>query len=324
MKFVPTYKLDIIPDCEFNTRISDVEKKLVECRTTGSFNAFDNTKIYYEFFLSEGNRASIVIVHGLSEFTKKFYEFIYYMLNQGYNLFIYDQRCHGLSGRLTNHRDLLHVDRFDDYVRDLNQFMDEVVIPQTDKPVYLYAHSMGCAVAALYLARYRDKIKKAILSAPMFVPVVEKVSRQVARHSVGIAKALLGKKTKFSLTKEFNPDVSYRAGHGSSRVRFEYNMNLRRENPYYQSTPMSLGWVYNSLTVGAQIFSRKIIDNINAKILVISAENDTMVENEPQILFAKRCKNCEFLEIKGETHALLASNEKTLSTMLQRILAFYN
>lgn len=324
MKFIPDYKLDIIPDCEFNTRISDVEKKLVECRTTGSFNAFDNTKIYYEFFLSEGNRASIVIVHGLSEFTKKFYEFIYYMLNQGYNLFIYDQRCHGLSGRLTSHRDLLHVDRFDDYVRDLNQFMDEVVTPNTDRPVYLYAHSMGCAVAALYLARYRKKIKKAIFSAPMFVPVVDRVSQQVARHSLGIAKMLLGKKTKFSLTKEFNPDASYKAGHGSSRVRFEYNMNLRRENPNYRSTPMSLGWVHNALTVGAQIFKSKIIDNINAKILIISAENDTMVENEPQVLFANLCKNCEFFEIKGETHALLASNAKTLGNMMQRILAFYN
>ncbi len=324
MKFVPNYKLDIIPDAEFGTRITSVTEKLMNCRTTGSFNAFDNTQIYYEYFLSEGSRASIVIVHGLSEFTKKFYEFAYYMLNQGYNVFIYDQRCHGLSGRLTSHRDLLHVDIFDDYVRDLTQFIDEIVIPTENKPIYMYSHSMGCAVAALYLAKHSDKIKRAILSAPMFMPVVDSVPAWIARPSVALGKLVFGKKAKFALTKEFNPDVSYKAGHCTSRARFEHNMNLRRENPYYQSTPMSYGWVYNSLIVGIEIFKHKIIDNINTKVLVISAENDTTVENKPQLLFAQKCKNCEFLQIKGETHALLASEEKTLGAMIEHILAFYN
>ena len=223
MRFVPDYKLNIIPESDFSQGISDIEQKLTESMVTGSFTAFDNIKIHYEYILTENSKASVVIVHGLSEFTKKFYEFIYYVLNQGYNVFIYDQRCHGLSGRLTNRIDLLHVDSFKDYVKDLSQFIEQVVIPTEDKPIYLYSHSMGGAISALYLAECSDRVQRAVLAAPMFVPVVKQVPEWLARHSVAVGRWIFGNKRKFFLTSEFNPDVQYNDRCGSSRARFEYN-----------------------------------------------------------------------------------------------------
>ena len=323
MRFVPDYALHVIPESDFTEAIADIEQKLTACMTAGSFTAFDDTNIHYEYFLAQDSRASIVIVHGLSEFTKKFYEFIYYVLNQGYNVFVYDQRCHGLSGRLTDRMELLHVDSFMDYVKDLSQFIDEVVIPTEDKPIYLYSHSMGGAICALYLSQHSDTVEKAILAAPMFAPVVQQVPTWLARHSVAIGRFFFGNKTKFLLTSEFDPDVPYEEKRGTSRARFEHNMNMRRENPQYQSTPMTFGWIYNSLIVGSQIFRRKVIGNIRTKILLLSAEKDATVKNKPQRLFAQKCKTCEFKEIKRETHALLAGNEKTLAEIMRLTLDFY-
>ncbi len=323
MRFVPDYKLDIIAESQFEEAILQLEKKLADCMTTGEFCAFDNIKIHYEYFLSKNAKATIVVVHGLSEFTKKYYEFIYYVLNQGYNVFIYDQRCHGLSDKLTDRIDLLHVDSFKDYVKDLSQFIDEVVIPVEDKPIYLYSHSMGGAICALYLAQYGDKIERAIMVAPMFVPVVKQVPNWIARHSVAIGRWFFGNKTKFLLTSEFDPDVQYKESLGSSKARFEHNMKMRRENPHYQSTPMTFGWIYNSLIVGSQIFKHKVINNIDTKILLLSAQKDATVKNEPQRLFAVKCKSCEFVEIKDVTHAVLASDEKTLKEIMQLTLDFY-
>ncbi len=323
MRFIPDYKLNIIPEADFEREISVIEQKLADSMVTGSFTAFDNTKIYYEYFLAKDSKATIVIVHGLSEFTKKFYEFIYYLLNQGYNVFIYDQRCHGLSGRLTSRIELLHVDSFKDYVKDLSQFIEQVVIPAEDKPIYLYSHSMGGAISALYLAEHSDIIEKAVLAAPMFVPVVQQVPTWLARHSVSVGRWIFGNKRKFFLTSEFNPNVQYNERCGSSRARFEHNIKMRRDNPHYQSTPMTFGWIYNSLIVGSQIFKRRVIGNINTKVLLISAEKDSTVRNEPQHLFAKKCKNCEFVEIKGATHALLESDEKMMSEILELTFNFY-
>ncbi len=323
MRFVPDYQLNIIAESDFVQGIRDVEQKLIDRMVEGSFQAFDNTEIHYEYILAQDSKASIVIVHGLSEFTKKFYEFIYYALNQGYNVFIYDQRCHGLSGRLTDQLDLLHVDDFRDYVKDLSQFIDEVVVPTEDKPIYLYSHSMGGAISALYLSGCSDRVKKAVLAAPMFLPVVQQVPTWLARHSVRVGRLFFGTKRKFFLTSEFDPDIPYRERYGSSKARFEHNMKMRKENPQYQSTPMTFGWIYNALIVGSRIFKRKVIDNIHTKILLISAENDMTVRNEPQHRFAQKCKTCEFKEIKGASHALLESDEKMMSEILQLTFDFY-
>lgn len=323
MRFSPDYKLNLIDEEEFLNVIPSVEKKLADIKNSGTFNAFDNTEIYYEYFLAENSKASIVVVHGLSEFVNKFYEFIYYCLNQGYNVFVYDQRCHGLSGRLTDRIELLHVDSFYDYAKDLSQFIDEVVTRVEDKPIYIYSHSMGGAVSALYLSQNSAKIKKAVLSAPMFEPVVDSVAYPIARMGVGIGRLFYGNKTKFLLTREFDPDVKYSEAHGTSRARFEHNMKMRRENPHYQSTPMTFGWIYNSLIIRDKIFKRKTIKNISTPMLLISAEKDTIVKLKPQYDFANKCKNCKLVNLKNTNHALLAGTSQTIGEVLNLVFDFY-
>lgn len=322
MRYIPSYQLNIIDEENFATEISAVEDKLGKIINSGSFTAFDGVNIYYEYFLAENSRGNVVIVHGLSEFTKKFYEIIYYTLNQGYNVFIYDQRCHGLSGRLTDERDLLHVDSFSDYVKDLNYFIDEVVLKTEDKPVYLFAHSMGGAIAALYLAEQKDKVKRAVLSAPMFEPIVKNVPTVIAREGVRVGRVIFGGKRKFFLSEEFNPETKYHHCYGLSEARFRKNMELRCGNEMYQSTPMSFGWVSGSLTVGKKVLSRRVAGKIKTPILIISASEDKMVNNKMQEKFLNKCINCEFKSIEYATHSILSSDEIILSQVLNLTFDF--
>ena len=323
MRFVPDYNLKIISEQDLPSKIENITEELEKIKVSGSFEAFDKTKIYYEYFLSEGSTASIVIVHGLSEFINKFYEFIYYCLNQGFNVFIYDQRCHGLSGRLTDQIDLLHVGDFSDYVKDLSQFVEEIVLKTEDKPIYIYSQSMGGAEAALYLANANPKIEKAVLAVPMFQPVVDVVPYKIARGGVRIARWFYGNKHKFLLSRDFNPEVEYSQSQGKSKARFEHNMKMRIENPCYQSTPMSFGWVHNSLIVKNRIFKSKIINNIKTPTLLLTAKEDTVVENAPHYLFAEKCKTCRLIELETANHALLASDEQTLEKVVNLIFDFY-
>ncbi len=323
MRFIPNYKLNVVSEQEFPAAIKDIEAKIEAVKVSGSYTAFDGTNIYYEYFLAENSKASVVIVHGLSEFTKKFYEFTYHLLNQGLNVFIYDQRCHGLSGRLTNEIDLLHVDKFNDYVLDLAKFVDDIVLKTEDKPLYLYSHSMGGAIAALYLSQYPNKIKKAVLAAPMFEPIVTYVPVPIARAGIGMGKLFYGKKTKFPLSSEFNPNVQYKETSGTSKVRFEHNLKMRIDSPNYRSTPMSFGWVHGSLTVGRKILKQRVIDKIKTPILLISAGKDTVVNNEIQYKFAEKCAVCNLVNIENETHSLLAACSKTLTEVMSIIFDFY-
>lgn len=323
MRFVPQYNFEVIPEADFATGIEKIEQELHKIKQSGSFTAFDKTEIYYEYFLTENSKGSIIIVHGLSEFINKFYEFIYYCLNKGFNVFIYDQRCHGLSGRLTDKIDLLHVDDFSDYVKDLSQFVDSVVEKIVDKSIYLYSQSMGGAECALYLAQNSENIEKAVLAVPMFQPTVDVVPYPIARAGVGIARHFYGKKTKFLLSSEFNPEVEYHEKHGTSRARFTHNMKMRIENPHYQSTPMTFGWTYNSLIVKRRVLRNSNIKGIKTPILLLTAKEDKVVRAEPHYEFAKKCKTCRLVELEAANHALLASDNATLTKVLNLIFDFF-
>lgn len=324
MRYEPNFTLNVIKDELFETQIKELENELAKYANFGEFASFDKTKIHYEYFLCENARGNIVIVHGLSEFTKKFYEFTYYALNLGYNVFIYDQRCHGLSDRLTNNVDILHVDNFNDYALDLEIFIEKIVIPTENKPIFLYAHSMGGAVSALYLNKYSDKIKKAVFSAPLFIPVVNNVSTFLARESVRLGKVLLGPKRRFFLSNDFDPDIKFNEKYGSSEPRFYHNINLRKQNIKYQSSPMSFGWVFNSLTVHHAILKKKFLNKIKTPILIFSAEKDNTVKNEPQYYFAKHCENCEIVNIENTTHAILASKTEMLEKVLKSTFDYFS
>ena len=66
---------------------------------------------------------------------------------------------------------LTHVDHFSDYVRDLEAFMDRVVLPRAKNlPLCLYAHSMGGAVGSMMLQRHPKMFARAVLTAPMIAP----------------------------------------------------------------------------------------------------------------------------------------------------------
>ena len=323
MKYVPDYKLNIISEEEFPSAILNIEKELEKIKVQGKFKAFDGIDIYYEYFLAENSKASVVVVHGLSEFTKKFYEFAYYMLNQGYNVFVYDQRCHGLSDRLTNNIELMHVDKFNDYVEDLTYFIDEIVLKTEDKPIYIYSHSMGGAISTLYISKYPEKIKKALLSVPMFEPTVAQVPVFLARESVRIGRWIFGKKRKFFLSSDYDPNVKYSEKHGSSRVRFEHFLKLRNENRQYQQAPLSFSWTFQSLIVGRKIFKSRTIKNLKTPILLFTSGKDTVVNNKLHYKFDERCDCCKLVNIPDGTHALLASDSDTLTRIMNLTLSFF-
>lgn len=323
MRFSPEYTLNIIKEKDFPSRIKQIENELASCCNSGYFNSFDGKQLYYEYFLAENSRASIIIVHGLSEFTKKFYELAWYFLNQGYNVFLYDQRGHGLSCRQTDRVDLIHVDSFDDYEKDLNEFIEQIVVKTVSKPLYVFSHSMGGAVCALYLSKHFDRVEKAVMSAPLIEPTAGNIPLPVAKILTKLEVLRTGSMTKFKICKEFNPDYSHKVSSDASYNRFEHNMQMRIANKNYQSTPMTAGWVYNSLTIKSKLLSRKVVKRINTPVLMLCAEKDTVVKRPAQLKFAKKCNTCQLETIEDAKHSMFSGKYDTVVEYVNKILDFY-
>jgi alpha-beta hydrolase superfamily lysophospholipase len=97
-------------------------------------------------------RAALLIVHGLAEYAGRYRDLAATLAARGISCFAYDQRGHGARpGRRT------HVDRFDDFVDDLNLEAASLVRRSPELPLFVWGHSMGSIVTigAVLSARHR-------------------------------------------------------------------------------------------------------------------------------------------------------------------------
>ena len=313
--------LHILTEEEFPQAILAITEDLTARGHEGYLEGCGGCRLHYEYFLAENSRASVVIVHGLSEFSKKYYELIHYFLGQQYNVFICEHRCHGLSGRLTQRHDVLHTDSFDDYAEDLDRFIRQVVEPVDQRPLLLFAHSMGGAVAVIYMAKYRHNIRRAVFSSPLMQPVVGPVPHWVARTSVWMDNLRWGGKARFRRTKDFDPDYPFEKANDISYSRFYYNQQMRCQNPEYQTTPTSNGWVRGSLSLKSRL--PRLGRKIRTPILLLSAALDTTVENSAQYRFAKACPGCRLEVMKNSKHSMMTGDLETIRDFMVRMLQFF-
>ncbi|MCX6130600.1 MAG: alpha/beta hydrolase, partial [Proteobacteria bacterium] len=109
----------------------------------GTDSADGKVMLRYRAFVRAEHTANIILVHGYGERIEKFAEIAYDFHQAGYSVFLLDQRGFGLSGWLNPEGSkAIYVERFENYARDVEQFIEGIVKPQSSsRPVYIFAHS---------------------------------------------------------------------------------------------------------------------------------------------------------------------------------------
>ena len=111
----------------------------------GWLRAADGVRLRHARIAPEGRevRASLILVHGRTEFIEKYRDIIAELIARGIEVFTLDWRGQGLSARPLRDRDKGHVVDFRHYVSDLERFVEEVVRPASQRSLSLLSHSMG-------------------------------------------------------------------------------------------------------------------------------------------------------------------------------------
>ena len=321
MGFKANYKLDIPQEEQFPQAIVRMEAELAKCRTEGMLPTPDGKQLFYEYFTADNSIGSVVIVHGLSEFTKKFYELSYHLLNQGYNVFLYDQRCHGFSDRLTDQMDLIHIHSFDELAADLALYIDTVVRKADTRPLLLYGHSMGGAVTALYMATRPKGIHRAVITSPLVVPVTTALPDVIFRTSTGFFGKIRGFDKRFVFTHDYDPNYTFVQTPGCSKHRVIRSLEMRVQEPHYRSTPMTVGCIRQCLLLRRLLLQRA--SHIQTPVLMLCAEHDKVVKTQPQAELAARIPNCEYVVIKDADHAMMTGNHAIVTEHITRTLSHF-
>lgn len=300
-----------------------VEPYLKEKLTDGYFSADDGKNIHYVFYKADAPKANIVICHGFTESAEKFREMCWYFLNMNLNVFAVDNRGHGLSHRINSENEIVHIDYFDQYVDDLNTFVNKIVKNEAPSlPLYLYSHSMGGGISVQHMQKFPGVFEKVILSAPM-------IKAKTAGIPEGIAKIvtrlfiLLGKdKEKVMGYKGFNPNRTYENSHDTSKARFDYYQKKRVENVHLQTAAPSYRWVNEAVKVAALNLDAKRNERITAKVLLCQPEEDSSVYSEKEDEFIKLVKNGQLVRFTKCKHEIYNSVDETVKEYLDVIEAF--
>ena len=300
-----------------------VEPALDALRKDGMFKSVDGKEIHYEEYLNENAEANVVISHGFTESTEKFREMIYCFLKMDFSVFIVDHRGHGRSFRYNpSQPQVVAIRNFEEYVEDLNCFINTIVRPDSaGKPLYLYAHSMGGAIAVQYLQTSPDVFDKAVLSAPM-IEAQMPIPPAVTLAMTGFFRLIGKRDDKVFVHKGFNPNANYKDSHDTSEARFEYYKAKRIANPMLQTSAASYNWVREAVRVVKKNLDPARCARIKCPVLLCQPETDTSVVSERENDFIKLVPNGQLRQFPDSRHEIYASIDSTLLMYLQAIEEF--
>ena len=325
MYFTPNKDFKICHDDDYPKFIEEITPILENCSVTGDFASFDGLTLRYRYFKVENAKASIVVLHGVTEFLQKYYEMAWYFLNSGYNVFLFDQRGHGYSGREVPGEHLTHVKDFEDYVKDLDALIKGLVEPNSDgAPVYLMSHSMGGAVVFLYLAEFENNIRKAVFCSPMIQPRTSFIPRPMTLRFVKKQIKKEGLEARFIHSGQWDPNPVFDKSTDMSYYRFLTNLNTRRADWHYQNSSSSNAWLLEAVNVRDKLLDKKLMSKIKTKMLLMCSKDDKLVVTKTTYKFARSNPNITLLEIPNSKHTIYTSSHEAIETFYKNAIDFFD
>ena len=267
---------------------------------------------------------AVVLLHGYTESAEKFREMTWYFLHAGYSVFTYDHRGHGRSTRGVEDTSITHVERFDDYVRDLEEFMEKVVEPRMrGGRLCLYAHSMGGAVGAMALMRHPDWFDRAVLTAPMIAPSSAPYPRFVGEAIAWVMCALGKGKERAFIGKPFDPErETFELSCSTSRARFDYYQQKRVSQAHLQNCAPTYRWVKEAVGVTRTLLKRENNLRIKTPVLLCQAGRDSVVCLPEQRRFVEQTPGAALRVFETAKHEIYNSDDAVMREYVPAVINF--
>lgn len=280
--------------------------------------AYTKNGLFTAYYEADNPRGLLVLSHGFSEGVYKYREFIYQLLLQGISVFAFEHRGHGRSVRPNSDKHTVYIDSFDTYLDDLLEISGEAQSKAGSLPMYLYGHSMGGCIAALFAERTSRFYEKVILSSPMIgIKMAEGAKAPLATLLAAVmCKAGKAEDRLPGSDEEETFDTSLTTGES----RWDYFRKIRSENVLLQTDRASYGWARAAMKATKEVVSNT--DSIKAPVLLIEAIDDTMVSVKAEEKFAALSDKVRLERLEGCRHEIVLSPKKVLEKYYTLIYSF--
>ena len=309
-----------------------------------SFSGVGGVNIHYALFIHTSTShdkephkqveyPAIVVVPGRGECYLKYNELAYDLYQQGYNVFILDHRGQGLSGRLLSNLQKGYVTNFQDYVDDLQYFIEHVVDKYCSTKPYLLAHSMGGAIAVRFMQDSPNAIKAAVISSPMlgfnsgFLP--NSLAKKLVAANYAVNNLISNNPWYFFGQKNYSPTSFIQDRLTHSTKRYKEFVDLYKQNTAIQLGGVTTHWLMQGIMAQKEIFNK--LGLLKTPILLFQAGADRVVCQQAQnnfchnlhLLQPQSCPNGVPIRFDDAYHELLFESDKHRNKAITRSLSWF-
>lgn len=303
----------------------------------GEFKAFDGVRLHYLVWkLGSGSETTesvnakgwVLISPGRVEPAIKYQELALEFAANGYSVAVIDHRGQGRSQRLTRRREQGHVQFFSDYVTDFAYFVDVLEPEFGELPCYLVGHSMGGAIAALYLVQHSHPFRRAALSAPMTgintAPWPKWIGRTMGYTGDWINRKLSKKRHGYVVGHKNFEFVDFAENQlTQSQSRYDFMMSHYRDDPLLKVGGVTWRWLAEALDTCKALPLKA--PRVEIPVLVLQAGADEIVELEPQRQFASLLphQESELKLIEHSRHEILMETDEIREPAVTSIIQWF-
>jgi lysophospholipase len=257
-----------------------------------------------------GRKGTVCVFPGRAEFIEKYFEVVLDLRARGFSTAVLDWRGQGLSQRALRDRRKGHVGSFAEYDRDLEAFMQEVVLPDCPPPYYALAHSMGGAILIRAAEQGRRWFERTVISAPMIglagnagTPGARATARWMRRCGFGRSYVPSGGATGiFSLPFEGNLLTSDPARYARTTAIVEAHPALALRSP-------TIAWLDAAYAVMDAFASPGYAARLRHPVVLVSAGADGIVSTLATEQFATQMRTGSHVTIAGARHEILMERD---------------
>lgn len=292
----------------------------------GVFEGEQKVQIHFRTLKREGARNCLVILPGRTEPIEKYGEVVYDLLQtsagETLSFYLLDHRGQGHSGRMASPQDMGHVDRFENYVKDVETFVNIQKLDESCEKRFLLAHSMGAGIATAYLLKHPGTFQKVILSSPMLKIQTKPYSYTTARAIV-TSLVLAGRGSKFAIgQRPFDGSLKFENNtFTTSPERFKMTMGLFETHPETKVGGVSNRWILEVMKGTNPLRSR--YHELNTPMIVINAGIETYSEPSEMEALCREAANCKHVFLPSSKHEVFMDRDENRNQALAEAAEFF-
>jgi len=286
----------------------------------------DKVLTYAKFGHQTGSKGSLVFVNGFGENIFKYIELFYDLNLIGYSpIYTYDHRGQGFSESILPNAQVVHIESYKYYVKDLNTFIQNVVLEDkavNQNQLFLIAHSMGATISLLYLQEIKTSIfKSVVLSAPLI-----RVHTRIPVFLENIALSFFRVLCIFQCENPtWNPkQKSLLNVSRDSLVRHQFLLSLYQRYPQLVMKEPTYQWVIEIFKATDHLMSKKQLQKIQTPILILQANNEDLVSNIHQNQFCTDLSHLCSLQVISGKHEIFMGRDINRDYAIKQSVQFFS